>query len=85
MFNEKIKRYAKLLVEVGINPNKGQKLMINCPVECAEFGRMCAEAAYNAGCGEVIMNWSDDCCARLKYLNADEAVFEQYPDWQKAF
>lgn len=85
MLNEKIKRYARLLVEVGINPNKGQKLMISCPVECADFGRLCAEAAYQAGCGEVIMNWGDDYCARLKYLNADNSVFQNYPDWQKAF
>ncbi len=85
MLKEKLKRYAKLLVEVGINPNKGQKLMINCPVECADFGRMCAEAAYNAGCGEVIMNWNDDFCTRLKYLNAEEAVFQTYPEWQKMY
>lgn len=85
MLIKRQKRYARLLVEVGINPNKGQKLMINCPVECAEFGRMCAEAAYNAGCGEVVMNWNDDYCTRLKYINAESAVFEEYPAWQKAF
>ncbi len=85
MLKEKLERYAKLLVEVGINPNKGQKLMINCPVECADFGRMCAEAAYNAGCGEVIMNWNDDFCTRLKYLNAEKSVFETYPEWQKMY
>ncbi len=85
MTKEKMMRYARLIVEVGINPNKGQKLMINCPVECAEFGRMCVEAAYNAGCGEVVMNWTDDFCTRQKYLYADKEVFETYPDWQKEF
>lgn len=82
---ELLKKYAKLIVEVGINPNKGQKLIINCPVECAEFGRLCVEAGYNAGCGEVITVWSDDTCTRLKYLHAEESVFESYPRWQKIF
>ncbi len=85
MTKEKMMRYARLVVEVGINPNKGQKLMINCPVECADFGRMCVEAAYNAGCGEVIMNWTDDFCARQKYLYADKDVFESYPEWQRLY
>lgn len=85
MERELLKKYAKLIVEVGINPNKGQKLIINCPVECAEFGRLCVEAGYNAGCGEVIMVWSDDTCTRLKYLHAEESVFESYPRWQKTF
>lgn len=85
MERELLKKYAKLIVKVGINPNKGQKLIINCPVECAEFGRLCVEAGYNAGCGEVIMVWSDDTCTRLKYLHAEESVFESYPRWQKTF
>ncbi len=83
MDRETLKRYARLAVEVGINPNKGQKLVINCPVECAEFGRLCVEAGYYAGCGEVIMLWNDDVCTRLKYLHAEESVFESYPAWQK--
>lgn len=85
MNSEMLKRYARLIVEVGLNPNKGQKLIINCPVECAEFGRMCVEAGYNAGCGEVIMVWSDDACGRMKYLYAEESVFEKFPAWQKTF
>lgn len=85
MNTEMLKRYARLIVEVGLNPNQGQKLIINCPVECAEFGRMCAEAGYNAGCGEVVMVWNDDACSRLKYLYADEDVFESFPAWQKVF
>lgn len=85
MEKELLKKYAKLIVEVGINPNRGQKLIINCPVECAEFGRLCVEAGYNAGCGEVVMVWGDDTCTRLKYLHAEESVFESYPRWQKTF
>ena len=47
---EQLKEYAKLLVEVGVNVQKGQNLVITSPVECAWFARLCAQAAYDAGC-----------------------------------
>jgi len=78
MKKQLLEKYAKLIINVGINPNKGQKLVISCPVECAEFGRLCLSAAYDAGCGEVIMNWSDDYCSRETYLKADAEVFESF-------
>ncbi|MFR7894717.1 MAG: aminopeptidase [Dysosmobacter sp.] len=53
----KLQEYAKLLIEVGLNVQKGQTLIISSPVECASFARLCADAAYDAGCREVVMNW----------------------------
>ena len=32
---KKFEEYAKLLVEVGVNIQKGQNLVISCPVDCA--------------------------------------------------
>ena len=77
--------YAKLIVEVGLNIQKGQRLIIACPVDCAYFARKCATAAYEAGCKEVIMNWRDDYLAREKYLKADSSVFDEVAAWQKEF
>ena len=50
---EKLREYAKLLIEVGLNVQKGQTLVISCPVDCAFFARLCASAAYDVGCREV--------------------------------
>lgn len=80
---EKLQKYARLLIEVGLNVQKGQNLMISSPIECAEFARMCASAAYDVGCREVIMNWKDDLSDRLKYLHAADDVFDSYPEWRK--
>lgn len=33
--NVKFQEYARLLIEVGLNVQKGQDLIIACPVECA--------------------------------------------------
>ena len=82
---QKLREYAKLLIEVGLGVRKGQTLVLACPVECAFFARMCASAAYDAGAREVVMNWKDDYLAREKYLRASDDVFDTVPEWQKHF
>jgi aminopeptidase len=83
--NEKLKEYASLLIRVGLNIQTGQRLVISCPVECAWFARMCAQEAYDVGCKEVVMNWNDDALARMKYLHADDEIFDQVPLWRRHF
>ena len=85
LMEEKLQEYAKLLVEVGLNVQKGQTLIISAPVECAHFARLCAGAAYDVGCREVVMNWHDDALTREKYLRAADEVFDQVPRWREHF
>ena len=82
---EKLREYAQLLVRVGLNVQKGQTLVISSPVECAFFARLCAAEAYAAGCREVVMNWSDDALGRMKYLHAEDSVFDTEPLWRRHF
>ena len=65
LMDEKLKEYAQLLVRVGLNVQKGQRMIISCPVECAWFARLCAPEAYDAGCKEVVMNWHADAMPRV--------------------
>ena len=81
----KLREYAALLIKVGLNVQEGQTLVISSPVECAPFARMCASAAYDVGCREVVMNWHDDVMAREKYLRADGAIFDEVPQWRQHF
>lgn len=82
---EKLHEYAQLLVRVGLNVEKGQTLVISSPVECAYFARLCAQEGYAAGVREVVMNWHDDAMARMKYLEADDATFDEVPKWREHF
>ena len=82
---ESLREYARLLVQIGLNIQRGQRLVISAPVECAAFARLCAREAYDAGCREVVMNWHDDVLTRMKYLQADEAVFDEVPLWRRHF
>lgn len=77
------KEYARLLVRSGVNIQKGQRLAITCPVECAPFARLCAKEAYDAGCKEVIMRWTDDELTKYRYLHAADEVFDSVNPWEK--
>ena len=81
-FEKKKKDYASLVIRAGINMQEGQRLEISCPVECADFARLCADAAYEAGCSEVIMRWNDDELTRMKYLKAADGVFDRVNSWE---
>lgn len=83
--NDRQLEYARLLVRVGLNIQKGQTLVISTPVECADFARLCAAEAYAADCREVVMNWRDDALGRMKYLHADDAVFDEVALWRRHF
>jgi len=82
---KKLMQYARLLVEVGLNVQKGQPVVISTPVDCAYFARLCAKAAYDAGASVVEMEWRDDAITQLKYLRADDAVFDVCPVWRSSF
>ena len=57
---DKLNEYAHLVIEVGLNVQKGQEVVINSPVDCAFFARLCARAAYDVGARRVHMQWRDD-------------------------
>lgn len=82
---EKLREYAKLLIEVGLNIQKGQTLSSH-PRWSAPTSPGCAPAQpMTPGCREVVMNWSDDELARMKYLRADASVFDDTPEWREKF
>lgn len=76
-------QYARLLVCTGCALKPGQTLVVTAPVEAAPFARLVAEAAWQAGAGEVLVEWSDDTIARLKYLHAPKESFDAVPVWKR--
>ncbi len=80
---QKQREYAALLIQVGINLQKGEELIIHAPVDVAPFARLCVDAAYEAGAGDVTVIWSDDAVTRAHFLLAEERFFEFTPEWRK--
>ena len=80
MNQELLNKYAAFTVQVGVNVQKGQTLIIRCPVEGAYFGRACMEAAYKAGARDVVICWEDEKAARIRMeLGEEEALSETKP------
>ena len=59
-FEDNLKKYAKLVVEVGVNIQKDQVLLIRTPIEGASFAREMAKCAYELGAKRVFVDYSDE-------------------------
>ena len=80
-FNEKLKDYAKLTIQVGINLQPNQMLYITSPVESVEFARMLVDEAFNQGAKDVYVDWIDEQVRHSRLKNTESAVLEDIPQW----
>jgi aminopeptidase len=81
-FNEKLREYARLTAQNGVNVTEGKYVLLNCDIEAAEFGRMVEEECFNLGAKDVIMIYTDQKAARIRYERADISQFENIPAWR---
>lgn len=85
MKQDLLQAYAELVVRIGVNLQKDQILVINAPIECAEFARTIAEAAFAAGAHDVVVSWSDEQLAHIRYAEGKKQLFTEFPEWRRAF
>ncbi|QHE51082.1 aminopeptidase [Pontibacillus sp. HMF3514] len=78
---EMLEKYAELAIHTGVNLQENQTLMMNAPVDGAEFARIVARKAYETGAKQVHINWTDDTMQRLFFENAAQEVLETIPQW----
>ena len=76
MREDLLKQYAEFAVKVGVNPQKGQTMLISCSVESAPFARLCAQVAFEAGARDVVMKYTDEQIARIRMENASVETLE---------
>ncbi|ARK30806.1 aminopeptidase [Halalkalibacter krulwichiae] len=80
-FQEKLEKYAELAVKVGVNIQKGQTLCVRTPISAAEFVRMVAKKAYEAGAKHVHVEWSDEELTKTKFEIAPDEAFHEVQEW----
>ncbi len=78
---EILQNYARLVVKIGVNLQKGQGLEIICPVEKYEIAEALAKAGYEAGAKIVQVRWSAQTIDKINYENADLEVLTDIPKW----
>lgn len=81
-FNTLLKNYAKLTVEEGVNIKENDTLIINTPIECADFARAMAEIAYDKNTKDVIIKYNDEKFNRLRLLKASIDTLSEVPEWR---
>ena len=80
--SDQIDNYAELLVRKGLAVRTDQEVVIQTPVECADFARRVVRAAYAEGAGHVTVIWTDDAITRMGYENVDIEFFRHTPSWK---
>ena len=77
-----LRKYAKLIVKVGANVQKGQPVQIHIPVDQHEFAALLAEECYRAGASRVDMEWSCQPITKLAYRHQTLKTLSKVPAWK---
>jgi len=78
-----LRKYAKLIVRVGANVQKGQPVLLYVSVDQHEFAAMVAEECYRAGASRVDMEWSCQPITKLAYRHQSLRTLSKVPTWKE--
>ena len=79
-----LRKYARLIAEMGINVQKGQEVLIYASVEQPEFACMVAEECYRLGAKEVITEFSYLPLEKLDIRKCSLSTLSHVEDWEIA-
>lgn len=79
---EKLYKYAELLVDVGINITDGKRLYIRATTDALPLVRLVTKIAYERGSKEVKVSLGDDTVSRLNATYRDEDELSVVHDFQ---
>ena len=82
-FNEKLAKYARLAVRVGVNLQPGQRLLIKSQLtpHAKALAEEVAKEAYEAGASFVDVTWTDPEFIKLHFEYATKDTFSKMPKW----
>ncbi|MEO1773026.1 aminopeptidase [Candidatus Enterococcus ferrettii] len=83
-FLDNLKKYARLIAEVGINTQQGETVVVYASVDQAPLARLVTTHAYQLGAAQVIVQWNDDFIQREFLMNAAEDHLLTIPEYKKA-
>ena len=79
-----LKEYAKLIVNVGANVQKGQEVLITAEMDQPEFVSYVTEACYKAGAKKVTVDWKNDALTKLHAKYQKLNVLSKVEAWEEA-
>ena len=78
---EMYEKLADLAIHKGVNIQKDQPLIIGAAIRDAEFAKMCAKKAYEAGAKYVTVKWDDQDLTRMHYQYQSIETLQEVPEW----
>ena len=81
---EKLHNYAKLIVEKGLNLDRGQQVLVIAGLDQPEFVRTVVEMCYQAGASRVVTEWEDMPLAKLAQTYQSEKTLSEVTPWELA-
>lgn len=80
-FDQLLGKYADVVVHIGLNLRKGQRLLIRGILEDAPLIRKVTESAYKAGALLVDVAYTDERITRIRFEHADPNTLTDVPNW----
>ncbi|MFC4454489.1 aminopeptidase [Deinococcus sonorensis] len=81
-FEQSLRNYADLTVQVGAGVQPGQRVLIESPVDAAPLARELVRAAYRAGASFADVRWDDDQVVLARFEAAPDDTFETISRWR---
>ncbi|HXD10020.1 MAG TPA: aminopeptidase [Anaerolineales bacterium] len=80
-FDQMLGKYADVVVRIGLNLRKGQRLLIRAILDDAPLVRKVTESAYQAGAIFVDVAYTDERLTRIRLEHADPDSLTEVPNW----
>ena len=79
-----LREYAKLIVRVGVNVQKGQEVIVHAGLDQPEFVQMVVEEAYKAKAKKVTVEWSYQPLTKTHVRYQSVKTMGEVTEWEKA-
>lgn len=84
MQQERLNKYAELIVKCGLNVKKGQEVLIRCGLDQPDFVALVVEECYKCGAERVKVEWSYMPITKLGYNYRSLETLSEVTEVEKA-
>ena len=79
-----LRKYARLIAQVGVNIQKGQEVLINCDLDQPKFVELLVDECYKAGAKKVTVEFSYQPLMKLHVRHRSLTTMSKVEEWEKA-
>lgn len=83
MNSVRLKKYAQVLLEIGVNFQKNQILLLQTCTDALDLARCLTDQAFAMGAKDVIVHLEDAQIEHLRALHCNKETLKELPEWKK--